>query len=271
MKLKLIKCPNCKTENSIKNTRGKTLVCSSCGKLIDLQKNEITKSKNPSKRKKMSYLQLGDKGKIDGNEVEILGYILYKGGSFSETWYWEEWFGVSDNKYFWLHFDPEKNIYIVYRQITPRKPIDLKSIRLYKEVQLSDTEKFRVTEIDEGEVVNVEGLIPWKIKIGEVVKYVDGKLHNLHYSIEWTENEIEVYKGMQHTRRQVLKIFDQKEGLKKLVAEEKRKKQMGIFTSSIVTIIIICLIFMCCLMSFIDATSPSGPRFFTSSGTGFGK
>jgi transcription initiation factor TFIIIB Brf1 subunit/transcription initiation factor TFIIB len=271
MKIKSIKCPNCKTKNSIKNTKGKTLVCTSCGKLIDLQKNEVIKSKRRNKRKKMSYLQLGDKGKIDDHEVEILGYILYKGGTFSETWYWEEWFAVSDDKYFWINFDPEKNNYIIYRQIIPKKPIDPKKIKLYQTVHISETEKFRVTEIDYGEVENAEGLIPWKIKIGEIVGYIDGKLNNLRYSIEWTEDEIEIYKGMTHTRRQVLKAFNQKEGLKKLKKEEKWKKQMGILTSSIVTIIIVCLIFMCCLMSIVDATSPSGPHFFTSSGTGFGK
>ena len=106
-----IKCPNCGTENISRLKGTNSLECKNCRNLIATK--EAPEVLGLSKARKGTYksgLKLGMKGsfaKWEGQgkiEIEILGMLLYH--QYDEGhYYWEEWFLVGDDGYYWLVYD----------------------------------------------------------------------------------------------------------------------------------------------------------------------
>jgi len=216
-----INCPNCQGVNTIKTSKSKIVVCSNCGALIATDSLEVSPGRTQKQLHPMSDLKLGLTGNLDNHKIEIVGYILYEDSDDEDTWFWEEWFGVSVDGYFWIQYDPETDAYTYYKQIQPTPGLDLESIRNGSSIVLSNSERFSISETGNAKVKSLAGELPWKVKIGETVSYADGQYYQNRYAIEWDDTEIEVYKGREIDRKELFISFRMDDKLAALIKKEQ--------------------------------------------------
>lgn len=237
-----VKCPKCGTANSIRTAKSKTLVCSNCGAVIDRETQKLLQEKSQKSFTPTSDLSLGLKGKLNGEDLEIAGYILYEGKDDEDTWYWEEWFAVGKSGYFWIQYDIEEDTYTFFKQTIPQKTIDIKEIRSGKTLSLSNDERFTVGEVGLAKVEQLGGEIPWKAKIGDVINYADGSYYNNRYSIEWAEDEIEIYKGREIDRKELFAGLGMKEKLAEIIKKEQSELKWKFIRVVLWLIVLVCIV-----------------------------
>lgn len=237
-----ISCPYCKATNSIK-TSGEKFSCEACGSIIDKTIFNISKENNQNICNPKSDITLGLKGKIDNQDIEITGYILYESKDEEGVWQWEEWFAPSNEGYCWIHYDISEQTYTFFKQIEPKYPINTNEIRNEGIIWLSREERFTVKEIGSAKIICLAGEIPWKANVGDEIKYADGySVYNL-YSVEWSENEIEVYKGRTINKKELFASLQMKEKLEELIKKEQNALNWNLVERFLVIAMAISFIF----------------------------
>ena len=220
-----------------------------------------------------SMLKLGMKGsfaKWEGHgriEMEILGVLQFH--QYDEGhYYWEEWFLVGDDGYYWIEYDKNTRVYTFYQQLKLTGEIPTTKARPGQKVKVGKDEEFRIGETGSATLTNIEGEIPWKAKVGEKVHFYDGSGNGFKYSVEWTAEEVELYRGKVIDEIELLRdIFKDKE--RAALAEElraKRRRQNMYVT--ILVLLIICT--MCCFLMFMPSIGAfEGGSNIRSSGGSF--
>lgn len=201
LEVKELNCPNCGASLSIQNARkARVLVCNNCGSEIDLTSPEyavvgqaILGSAPPQ-----SPIRLGQTPTFDGVKWMVVGRVRYR-----DEDYWDEWLLLSEEgKYQWLV--ESEGRFTLYQPFAPTSPVDPASVRDVVNLEGIAAE---VTERGRATIEYLEGELTWKARIGDKMNYLEAEHAGGVYSIEWTEREIEFFRGQEISRSAVWRAF----------------------------------------------------------------
>ncbi len=284
LEVKQLNCPQCGASLAVHNAKkARVLVCHHCGSEIDLTSPEyavvgqaIRGSAPPS-----SPIRLGQTPTFDGVKWMVVGRVRYR-----DEDYWDEWLLLSEEgKYQWLVESEGK--FTLYQPFAPTSPVDPARVR--DTVNLEGIEA-QVTERGRATIEYLEGELTWKARIGDKMNYLEAEHAGGIYSIEWTEQEIEFFRGQEISRAAVWQAFG---------FEARPARQPGLLTGprpgtgkgmtsgvSLIVVMIIIFIVLCICCSLcgclpagsgggggpsIRIGAPSGGGGFSGGGFGGGK
>jgi hypothetical protein len=241
LEVKQLNCPHCGASLSVKNARkAKVLVCESCGSQLDLTSPEyavvgqaILGSALPA-----SPIRLGQFATFDGVKWMVVGRVRYR----DEEW-WDEWLLMTEEgKYQWLV--ESDGDFSLYQPFAPTSPVDPNQVG--DSVDLEGIEA-KVTERGQATIAYLEGELTWKARIGDKMNYVEAEHDDGIYSIEWTENEIEFFRGQEIDQSEVYQAFGFDAGAPSIGTAAKAG---GGAASGVVLIVAVIIIFVilciCC-------------------------
>lgn len=189
------------------------MVCPQCGSYVAIggetaeilaQGRKIPPSPVP--------LALGDKGTIAGTEYVVLGRILYRGQDDEESFTWNEWLlGASDGRMLWLSLD--ENGFALFQKMRFRSQFDA---RTSTAIEIGEGKRAFIHERYPAQVVSADGELTWRAKPGERLFMAEGAGHGLKYSIQQTEQELEVHEGRPVTAESLAQAFNKADWQKKL-------------------------------------------------------
>jgi hypothetical protein len=214
-KIYSIKCPNCNAPLSLLGGgRVKSVTCAYCKSVIDLNNNYKILSQFKNVAIPPSPFKVGMKGKIEGVEWTIIGWIVYK--DYSDILYrWSEFLLFSPlYGYAWLVYE-DGEIFL------SRRVRDLDLRKWQKEE--SQTLFFRgghyiLKEESYYSIIDfVQGELNYIAKYGDKIRCWDYKgVKGQSISIEKSNNELEVYYNKKLDARSVYNSFDVKESERRI-------------------------------------------------------
>jgi Domain of unknown function (DUF4178) len=195
LEVKQFNCPKCGSPLSIKNAgRSKSIVCPSCNSQIDLTGPEyqVVVNVGPRPEPTQTKFTIGMQGTLQGQAFEIIGRVRYRD---DENYTWDEWLLLSAaGDYRWLSDDAEEGM-VLWHAFTPTQPLDPNTVRDGQTINLGDGPA-RVTEVGVAIIDYLEGELTWKAAKGESMHALDAQgAGGAMFSIEWTADEVEFYRG----------------------------------------------------------------------------
>jgi len=254
LEVKQLHCPNCGGGLEVKNAqRAKSIVCQSCGSQIDLARPEygiigrsILNSAPPR-----TPIELGMWGEFDGQRYQAIGRVRYR----EEEYMWDEWLLMTeDGQFKWLT-EGEKG-FTLYESFVPRNPVDPVSVR--DSVNLEGTSA-EVGDKGVGRIDYLEGELTWRATVGDEVNYLDAEFPGGRYSIEWTPDEVEFFRGKNLSDNEVRRAF----GLPEVATPsilEKLRAALTVRTAVIVAVVLV-IVCVCCVAAAVAPSSTSSSSF----------
>ena len=194
--LKRLECPNCGSPINQHMPNTQTLVCPSCGSHVAIGAgdaellNEGGRNLPPSPFP----INVGDKFTLIGDEYFVMGRVIYRGWDPTDTsdyWVWNEWLlGAKSGQMLWLAYD--ENGFALYRKIRFRAQFDAKTSRT---LDVENGKKAFINERYPAQIIGAEGELTWRATRGEQLWIAEGAGFGKKYSIQQTENELEVHEG----------------------------------------------------------------------------
>jgi hypothetical protein len=226
-KLTSIKCSACggdlsKSSKTVDEDKVLFAKCLSCKKEYDIHTKEYYMVFNDTFNfdKDNSVFKLGKKGKINGIEYEITGRIRYQEEDEYEKSTWDEWFAVSsDGTYHYLvEEDGDVSSYEDYIPQSIDMETDIKFINF-------DGKQVNKNTAFTARLVFAEGELPWKPEIGDQITCYDIKKDGSKYSIELSDGEVSVTKGIDIPYKDIINSFGS-EDHKKLIDATVGKRNL---------------------------------------------
>ncbi|MEW6232623.1 MAG: DUF4178 domain-containing protein [Chloroflexota bacterium] len=258
LQTKMLACTSCGASLEIKNAlKAKVLVCQHCGAQLDLTDPQYAvigralKDAAPPR----SWLRLGMEGTLQGEKYQIIGRVRYR----EDPWFWDEWLLMTEEgRYKWLT-EGEEEI-TLWESFTPTEPTDPRGLEEGDTIR-PEGRKAQVKEVGRARIDYVEGELTWKARLGETISYLDARENGGKYSIEWSEKEIEFYKGRQLSSGEVMEAFGQAEAAAVAPPPSRGRKGRPLSCASIIVIIVILLVivFLCVACSIISPSVGTGP------------
>jgi DNA-directed RNA polymerase subunit RPC12/RpoP len=206
LEVKQFNCPKCGSPLDIKNAaRSKTIVCPSCGSQIDLgPAHAVLGTVGPRPAPKLTQFQIGMKGTLAGEQHEIIGRVLYRD---NQGYTWDEWILLSAaGDYRWLSDDEDEGV-VLWHIFTPTQPLDPNTVRDGQTINLTG-DPVHVTEVTHATIAYMEGELIWKAKVGDTIRALDAAgPQGEMFSIEWTGDQIEFYRGERMNRADAAVAF----------------------------------------------------------------
>lgn len=220
MNIESITCPNCQQKNTVTLRSSKSFVCTNCGSQVAVKNGELITKKNKRRKASKTDLKLGLKGTLRGDTVEVVGWLLYRMKEEGRYYYWEEWLLAGTKNLHWITYDHYSKKYHFFTRTT--QPLNKPHWNARRGSQFTvDGTTYRVLEKATGELYKIKGEIPWKAAVGEKIEYFDARRGSQRLSVEWTQNELEVFTGNEISRKEILQGFNLKKALEKLIHREK--------------------------------------------------
>jgi len=194
--LKRLECPNCGSPINQLMPNSQTLVCGNCGSHVAVGAGDAEVLNKGGRKLPPSPIpiNLGDNIKLLGDEYFVMGRVIYRGwkpGDTSDYWVWNEWqLGAKSGQMLWLAHD-ETGL-ALYRKIRFRSQFDAKTSRM---LDVGDGKKAFINERYPAQIVGAEGELTWRATRGEQLWVAEGAGFGKKYSIQQTENELEVHEG----------------------------------------------------------------------------
>ena len=243
LEVKQFNCPQCGSPLSIKNVAGsRSVICPACNSQIDLTGPEYRVVGNVGARRapRLTQFKLGLTGALQGEQHEIIGRVVYRDNEGST---WDEWELLSAaGAYRWLSDDEDEGL-VLWHGYTPTQPVDPNTVRDGQTIDLGGV-RARVTEVTHATIDYLEGELTWKAHQNDTMMALDaaGPAGEM-FSIEWTADEIEFYRGERQDARAVAAAF----GVPAAAASAGAVSGAGKSGASIGTVVVVTLaiIFMC--------------------------
>ena len=218
MRFRVFTCEKCGAPVSFVDG-AENATCERCGAVVPLE-SVLGEEHNRNRRfKNVTPINPGMKARFGAVEYELIGRIVWSMVEEGTTYYWQEFQLVGeDGSTYFLEFDEGQ--WKLSQKFTPLTPFDpnAESYAPGRHVHL-DTTAATVTDRAVGKIEHIEGELTYRAQVGDQIQYLDAKRLNTFYSVEWTEDSIEYYRGKYLSAREVYQAFD----LKELLAEIDRK------------------------------------------------
>lgn len=218
LQISTLTCPNCKASLELKSKDSVSCVCSSCSRILEFSAEGVKLS--PEKLKKSatprSFIQLGQRAKLQGKEFEVIGFLRYSSQTrewddednqyCTGSWNHDEWLLVGENKeYLFICEDDEG--YSIDVEFTPKTP----KIPSPQDAMLSLTgvaPLHRIKEFSTSTLQHIQGEFTWIPPLNERVQAAEYQDGPITYSVEWRidsdtnqPKEIEFFRSTKITKR----------------------------------------------------------------------
>lgn len=231
MRLRALKCPKCGAPVQLRDGAEST-VCEQCGSpvlrdVLDKEERKLArKYPNPTP------LRLGMKGRFRGREYELIGRIVLGMREEGQEYRWDEFELLSeDGDVLWLEFDEgEWRLMESFVPLTPIGPEQIAALTPGASVALDQTH-VTVQEKNQSTIRFIEGELTFAARVGDRRNYMDASAFNRRYVVEWTEDEIEFYRGRPLSHRDVLVAFNLRDELRALEHREKGQRSKKLFAA----------------------------------------
>jgi len=192
-------CASCGAPVEIKNRFSKVFVCSYCGSHLKVSDSGLDiAGKYPRLAEFPSIFKVGSKGTILGKSFSALGRMRYKyqGG------YYDEWFIDLDGEKAW--FTEDEGTFTLYTDLFEAVDIpDVNIIKAGQNIMVGD-KKVMVKEKGHAVVEGGEGELYFYVEPGTEVVYLDAVSEGKKVSVEYTENEVEMFAGRPLLKRDIV-------------------------------------------------------------------
>jgi hypothetical protein len=221
LEVELLQCPQCGaplTPRAGADTR--TLVCGHCNSILDLTEEQASVVGETRLTKPLQPIKPGMEATFGDTRYQVIGWLRYEGWDDEDTWTWDEWLLISsEGAYLWLSYDREAG-FVIQHKIRPTKAFEPTRARFTGIPVPGGTA--RVIESAPARVTAIEGELTWRAQVGERLRYMDARLGDRRYSLEYGTDEIELYEGREISPIAVWRAF----GRDDLVAQVKARAQV---------------------------------------------
>lgn len=193
-------CPSCGAPIEVKNRFSKVVVCQYCGTHSHIAEDKsLSQGAQQSKLADFpSIFKLGDKGTILGKPFEAMGRIRYNYGDG----HYDEWFIDLDGEPAWVSED-EGTLKLFTETLDSVDLDDVRSARAGQSITVGDT-KMMIKETGTAKVEGGEGELLFYVEPGEQITYIDAVGAGKVFSIEFTDEEMEMFSGHNLMKRDVV-------------------------------------------------------------------
>lgn len=192
-------CASCGAPVEITNRFSKVLVCSYCGTHLKVDDGGVAVAgKYPKLADFPSIFQVGTCGTILGKPFTALGRMRYKyqGGHF------DEWFIDYEGDRAW--FTEDDGTYTLYTDLFEAVEIpDISTVKAGQNMLVGD-KKVMIKEKGRAVVEGGEGELSFYVEPGSEVTYLDAVSEGKKVSIEYTEDEVEMFTGRPLLKRDII-------------------------------------------------------------------
>lgn len=220
MRVRSLNCPSCGGVSRIQHGQQEA-VCEHCGQPVRLSQAVLQEQERARAFPTGTPVRLGMKAQWEGREYEVTGRQVLRAQEEGEIYQWEEWILIApDGDVAYLEFDEGK--WKLSRPFVPETPVGPQFLGAagVGDTMSLDGSRVMITDSGLSVVAHVEGEFPWLTYQGKNVRYVDAGFGNQFCSVEWTEDEIEYYRGRYLDQRQVFSVLNLHEELAALDRRE---------------------------------------------------
>ncbi|MEO1444323.1 MAG: DUF4178 domain-containing protein, partial [Chloroflexota bacterium] len=220
--LKELQCPNCGTALSQYTPGAQTLVCHNCGSYVAIGAGDAEVTGKTRKLPAPAVpVEIGKTITVEGVKYMVLGRVVYLGWDDEDRWQWDEWqVGAEDGRMLWLAYD-EKG-FSIYKKERFRSQFNARTDRA---IELKSG-TFPIHELYPARIVGAEGELTWRAQEDERLYVAEGARGGQRYSVQQTEEEIEVYTGVGVSELEVAKAFNDEKWIKRVNARVTRGEHM---------------------------------------------
>ncbi len=192
-------CNSCGAPVEIVNRFSKVLVCNYCGCHLKIEGNTLgLAGEFPKLAEYPSIFSVGATGKILDKPMRVLGRMRYKydGGHY------DEWFIELDGENAWLTED--EGTYALFSNMEEMVDVsELESLRAGQNFLLGD-ERVMIKEKGIAVIDGGEGELFFYIEPGTEVTYIDAIAQGKKISVEYTDEEVELFSGRALLKRDIV-------------------------------------------------------------------
>ncbi len=191
-------CSSCGAPIEIVNRFSKVMVCNYCGSHLKIEGDNLgLAGEYPKLAEYPSIFSVGATGKILGQPMRVLGRMRYKydGGHY------DEWFIELDGENAWLTED--EGTYTLFTETIEMVDIpEIETLRAGQNFMLGEN-KAMVKEIGSAVVEGGEGELLFYVEPNTEVTYIDAISDGKKVSIEYSEDEMEIFAGRSLMKRDI--------------------------------------------------------------------
>jgi hypothetical protein len=220
VRVRSLTCPYCGGRTRLDHGVSEA-ACIHCGQTVKLSNAMLEEQAGGKLYPPTTPLRLGMKAQYRGQEYELTGRMVVRQSEGGETWQWEEFTLVApDGDLLYLEFDD--NRWKVSEPFIPTSPLDSLELGRLSAGNLISLENKTALVSDTGvyQVVFAEGEFPYIVVPDRSVRFVDAEHLGTFYSIGWTEDEIEYYRGDMLGEEQVASMFGDREWIQRVGTRE---------------------------------------------------
>jgi hypothetical protein len=199
MQTNSITCPQCGGSVEVANRYAKYVACPWCGAVSSLEPgNNVILGQFPKLADLPALLSPGIEGTIRGRRFRTIGRIRYR----HDSGFWDEWLILfEDGQSAWFVED-EGEYLVLFPVRFQDAPPEWETVRVGQKITVNGV-LISILEKGEAELAGAEGELPWLALPGQRIRFLDGVASGKQYSIEATENEIELFVGEALERHEV--------------------------------------------------------------------
>ncbi len=192
----VFRCPACGAPLSARSKDILAVGCATCGAVVDTGSTNyrlLSKALGMRDEQYQPRLPLGSKGKLDGQPLEVIGFLVRETKADGLAYHWTEYLLAGDGPdnrgtYRWLtEYDGHWNVVDVLSR-HPTDPGAADRLRY-------DNQEFKHFSTYKAEVIQVAGEFTWRVCRGETAKVADYVAPPLMLSKERTDKEITWSRG----------------------------------------------------------------------------
>lgn len=192
----VFRCPSCGAPMSARSKEILAVGCAACGTVVDTGSTNyqiLSKALGSRDEKYVPRIPLGSKGKLDGQAVEVIGFLVRETKADGIAYDWREYLLAGDGPdnrgtYRWL---TEYNGHWNVADVLSRHPADAGLAGKLR----YDNQEFKHFSTYRAEVIQVAGEFTWRVRRGETAEVADFVAPPTLLSRERTDNEITWSRG----------------------------------------------------------------------------
>jgi hypothetical protein len=188
---KSLNCPSCGGKLDVANWFVRMVVCHYCGSTVAIENERLELlGKGAALVQSPTQFAVGRAGRLRGQPFRILGRVRYE----ADDGYWDEWYlELGDGSTALLEEEEGEYTLSQKRSLTSAVP---PFEQMYVGTTLSISgQSFFVTERCSARVAGAEGQLPYRVRPGQAVRFVDGNIGGQVAALEYADDAIEYSVG----------------------------------------------------------------------------